>query len=232
MHVKTPRSGEMFGVPIFVGKLRDKGALCRASRSEPQRLHSKAVAELRVRGIAEAPGQLVVDEVPNQIGVVPVGRGGPYDVAVDGSGERRVERVRRLAPPAAYSGEISVYVDRHDIGHLTPCKQSRLAPIADGVEAPGAQPLDRRIAPDRQVVRPIFSLQIGGVEVEASPVAELPAPLFGQAAAFIRVAIMRGQRAPRIGKLGEHGFPSLDKSRPDIGADDIDAEGEKTVALR
>ena len=43
---------------------------------------------------------------------------------------------------------------------------------------------------------------------------------------------MRGQRTRRIGKLGEHGFPPLDKSRPDIGADDIDAEGEKTVALR
>src|SRR6266850_4496151 len=104
MHGNTPRCGKMFGVPIFVGKLGDEGTLCRAGWSEPQRLHRKAVAELRVRGIAEAPGQLVVDEVPNQVGVVPVGRGGLYDFPVDGSGERRIERVRHLAPPAAYSG--------------------------------------------------------------------------------------------------------------------------------
>src|SRR5882724_13122855 len=115
MHGNTPRCRELFGAPIFVGKLRDKGALCGAGRSEPQRLHRKAVAELRVRGIAEAPGQLVVDEVPNQIGVVPIRRGGLYDVAVGGSGERRIEGVRHLAPPAAYSGEISGYVDRDDM---------------------------------------------------------------------------------------------------------------------
>src|SRR6266446_1022875 len=60
---------------------------------------------------------------------------------------------------------------------------------------------------------------------------QLPAALLGQAAAFIRVAVMRGQRTPRIGKLGEHGFPSLDKSRPDIGADDIDAERKEPVPL-
>src|SRR5882672_2142853 len=109
MHGNTPRCGEMFSVPIFVGELRDEGALCGAGRSEPQCLHRKAVAELRVRGIAEVPGQLVVDKVPNQVGVVPVGRGGLFYVAVGGSGERRIERVRNLARPAAYSGEISVY---------------------------------------------------------------------------------------------------------------------------
>src|SRR5437867_7102467 len=222
----------MFGVPIFVGKLGDEGPLCGASWSEPQGLHSKAVAEPRVRGIAEAPGQFVVDKVPNQIGVVPVGRGGLYDILVDGSGERRIERVRHLAPPAAHPGEISIYVDRDDIGQLAPGEQSRFAPIADRVEAPGTQTLDRRITPDRQVIRTVFSLQIGGVEVETPPVTELSAPLFGQAAAFIRVAVMRCKQTPRIGKLGEHGFPSLDKSRPDIGADNIDAEGEKTMAFR
>ena len=36
-------------------KLRDKGALCRAGRSEPQRLHRKAVAELRVRVLLPRP---------------------------------------------------------------------------------------------------------------------------------------------------------------------------------
>src|SRR6266446_464685 len=138
MHGNTPRRGKMFGVPIFVGKLRDEGALCGAGRSEPQRLHRKAVAEVWIRGVAETPGQLVIDEVTNQIGVVPIDRGRLYDVTVDGSGEHRIERVRYLAPPAAYSGEISVNVDRHDIGRLTPCKQSRFAPITDGVEAPGA----------------------------------------------------------------------------------------------
>src|SRR6266404_4418236 len=194
MHANTPRCGEIIGIPIFLGKLRDKRALCGAGRSETQRLHRKAVAELRVSGIAEAPGQLVVDEVPNQVRVVPVGRGGLYDFPVDRSGERRIERVRHLAPPAAYSGEISGYVDRDDISHLAPGEQSRFAPIADRVEAPGTQTLDRRIPPDRQVVRAVFSPQIGGVEVETPPVAELPAALFGQAAAFIRGAVMRGQR--------------------------------------
>ena len=123
-------------------------------------------------------------------------------------------------------------MDWDDISHLAPGEQSRFAPIADRVEAPGTQTPDRRITPNRQVIGTVFSLQIGGVEVETPSVTELPAPLFGQAAAFIRVAVVRGERTSRIGKLGEHGFPSLDKSRPDIGADDIDAEGEKTVALR
>src|SRR5216683_1287388 len=231
MHGNTPRRGKMFGVPIFVGKLRDEGALCGAVRSEPQRLHRKAVAKLRVRGIAEAPGQLVVDEVTNQIGIVPVGRGRLYDIAVDGSGERRIERVRHLAPPAAYSGGISVYVDRDDMGHLAAFEQARLTPVANRVEAPGAQPLDRRPAPKRQIIRSVFALQIGGVKIETPPVVELPAPLFGQPAALIRRAVMRGQRTPRIRKLGEHGFPSLDKSRPDIRTDDIDAEREKAVAI-
>src|ERR1700730_9766816 len=108
MHGNTPRCGEIFGIPIFVGKLSDKRALCGAGRSKTQRLHRKVVAELRVRGIAEAPGQLVVDEISNQIRVVPVGRDGLYDLPVDSGGERRIERVRHLAPPAAYFGESSV----------------------------------------------------------------------------------------------------------------------------
>src|ERR1700730_12985112 len=138
MHGYTPGRGKMFDVPISVDKLRDEGALCGAVRSEPQRLHREAVAKPRVRSIAEAPGQFVVDEVTNQIGVVPVGRHRLYDVAVDGSGKRRIERVRHPAPPAAYSSKIPVYVDRDDIGHLAPCEQCRFAPITDGVEAPGA----------------------------------------------------------------------------------------------
>jgi hypothetical protein len=42
---------------------------------------------------------------------------------------------------------------------------------------------------------------------------------------------MRGQRTPRAGKLGEHEFPSLNKSRPDIRANDVDAEREKAMAV-
>src|SRR5439155_17053852 len=108
---------------------------------------------------------------------------------------------------------------------------SRLAPTPDRVETPAAQPPDRRIAPDRQIVRPVFSLQIGGVEVESPPVVETAALLRRQAAAFVRTAVMHGERVTRLGQLGKHEPPSFDKSRSEIGADAVHPEREEAVAL-
>jgi len=140
----------MFGVPIFFGELSDESPLCWAGCPEPQRLHCKAVAQLRVLGVTEAPGP---------------------------------------------------------------------------------QPLECRLAPDRQVVCPAFPLQIGGLEVETPPVVVLPAPLRGETQALVRIAVMRAQRVARLGKPGKHELPPLDKRRPDIRAHDIDAEREKAVTV-
>ena len=60
---------------------------------------------------------------------------------------------------------------------------------------------------------------------------KLPAGLRRQTATFIGMAVMHSQRVIGVGEFPKHKLSSFDNRRPDIRADDIDAEREEAVAL-
>ncbi|MCY1420130.1 hypothetical protein D9M71_357430 [compost metagenome] len=123
---------------VLVLQLLDKSALGRAVGGQLQRTEGQG--ETRLRTVAlPGPGQFVVGVVAEQPGVFAVIAGGDGDGTLGGHGEARVERVGHRSPPVVAGADGSVIAadrQRHAVGHALGGGECRVAPVAEGVEAP------------------------------------------------------------------------------------------------
>jgi hypothetical protein len=95
------------------------------------------------------------------------------------------------------------------------CRQIRLAPIANGVEPPGFEPLRRLLTPALAPISAEFALEVGGVKIEGATMIERALGLGPQPAAVVVLAPVRGKLSIRRWQIAKHklaagdiGFPS------------------------
>ncbi|MNP46322.1 hypothetical protein D3C76_1403120 [compost metagenome] len=116
------------------------------------------------------------------------------DGALGGHGEPWVEGIGHAAPPVHAGADAGVVTDNRQwqgIGHALGLAQGRIAPVTQGVEAPGLQAIERVRLPARGVQHQrravgrrlpldtgwawlaIGTLDVGGIEVEPAPLLEV-----------------------------------------------------------
>src|ERR1700730_3546327 len=159
---------------------------------------------------APPPRQLIVDEIADQPRVAAELRRSVPRGRVRGHGKPRIERIRHSPPP-----ELALQPERHGVGQAMHGPQIRLAPIANGVEPPGFEPLHRLLAPALAPIRAEFALEVSGVKVEGATMIERAAGLRPQSATVVVLAPMCGKLSIRRRQIAEHrratvdiGFPS------------------------
>ena len=144
LQVDAPGLGQAFLVAVLVAQLLEECALGRHVGGQAQGAVGQAIARLGVVA-RRRPGQFVVGEVANQPGVVTVVAGSDGHGALGGHGKARVERVRHAAPPVHARADAGIVADdrqRQGVGHALGLGQRRVAPVAQGVEAPGLQAIE------------------------------------------------------------------------------------------
>jgi len=148
--------------------------------------------------------------------------------ALGGHGKARVKRVGHAAPPVGAGTDAGVVPhnrQRQGVGHAIVEAQFGVAPVADGVEAPGLQAIQGAGLPTlgikgwrctrahRCAIRFSFSryagftvdaLQVGGIKVVPAPGVKAPALGRGVAAVVVRLAVKTGQRSAIMGQIGKH----------------------------
>ncbi len=154
--------------------------------------------------------------------------------------EAGVERVGHSYAPvtaAVQPDEVSGDRERHHIGNAASIPELRLAPVPDRVEPPCPETFEGHVPPRFTPIRPVSSLEIGGVEVKPAAVVEPPARVCresglgaSEAAVALPKVIVRGFLWSR--EVLEHELPALDVRRADTGSDRVHSHREEPVALR
>ena len=108
--------------------------------------------------------------------------------------------------------------------------QTRLAPIADGVEPPGFEPLHRLLAPALAPIRAEFALEVSGVKVEGATMIERAAGLRPQSATVVVLAPMRGKLSIRRRQIAEHKLTTVDIGFPSE-RNHVHPDREEAIAL-
>ncbi|MNP09858.1 hypothetical protein D3C76_1019790 [compost metagenome] len=208
----APGLGQPFLVAVLVTQLLEEGALGRYIGGQAQSAVGQAIPGFRVAAWG-SPGQLVVGEVADQPRVVTVITGGNGHGALGGHGETRVERVGHAAPPVhagADAGVITHDRQRQGVGHTFGLAQGGLAPVADRVETPGHQTVQRMRLPagsvqhqwravgglpfcGRRAGFAVGTLHVGSIKVEPAPLFEVAPLRRGIAIVVVALTVECGQ---------------------------------------
>ena len=228
----APRRGQCFRRRVLLAQQRDEGLLGRALRIAGERAQRQAPAALRA---GTGPGQFVVGEVAEQPGIVAHAGARLDHCLLRGLRETRVERIGHAAPVVVAAGDVGVVagdVDRARVWQPVRLSQRIVAPVADGVEAPGLQPIQRARAPGSQPVLAIDAIQVGRVEIEPAAMVVAHAPAGALVlVAVVTIAVERGPFAAVRRQVEEHELAALDITAATIGNHRVDAEREERVAV-
>src|SRR5476649_1782486 len=126
-----------------------RNARLAGTSGELQGAVGQGIAGLRII-TGTGPGQFVVGEITDQPGVITVITGGDGDGPFGSHGEAWIERIRHAAPPVLTGADAHVITNdrqRQGVGHALGLTQLRVAPVAEGVEAPGLQAIQRVVRP-------------------------------------------------------------------------------------
>ena len=196
------------------------------------------IAGQRIGGRAVAPAQFVVHEPADQIGVVLAGGRFLLQRGFQGLAEGGVEGIGNALPPVvavAEAGKRAAHVSDARVRQLD-AVHAVVAPGADGVEAPGFQPLAGARDPALCPVVAVAAVQVGVIEVVRLALQEAPVPLGaavggqGLSAVLLLGEAVFGHAAH--GQAGELEFASAHEGLAVVTLYRVDAEREERVALR
>ena len=250
----TPGLGQALLVAILVAQLLEKGTLGRYIGGHAQSAQGQRIARFCIITGA-GPGQFVVGKVTNQPGIIAVVAGGNGHGTLGSHGKARIKRVGHATPPVGACADAGVVTDnrqRQGVRHAVIEAQFGVAPVADGIEAPGLQTVQgtglptlgikglRRTRAGRLSGRPgwrigtgfaVNPLQVGAIEVIPAPGIKATPLGRGIAAVVVRLAVITGQRGAVMGQIGEHPFAASHIGLAVIGRHGIQAQGVERVAF-
>ncbi|MNQ68656.1 hypothetical protein D3C85_832180 [compost metagenome] len=234
LQVDAPGLGQALLVAVLVAQLLEEGTLGRHVGGQAQGAVGQRIAAFRVIAVT-APGQLVVGEEAEQPRVVTMVAGGDGDGALGGHGETRVERVGHATPPVEAGldgGVIALDRQRQRVGHALAGVEGRIAPVAQGIEAPGLETVEAVADPALRVVAAIGARQVGAIEVVPAALVEGTALVGIGLGAVFALAEVAGQGLVVLGQRFEHALTALDVGLAQPRRHRVDPEGEEGMAFR
>ena len=110
------------------------------------------------------------------------------------------------------------------------CPQIGFAPITDGVEPPGFEPLRRLLAPALAPIGAEFALEVSGVKIEGVTMVERAVALGPQTATVVALAPVRGKLSIRRRQIAKHKLAAVDIGFPSE-SNHVHPDREEGIAL-
>ncbi|MCY1432982.1 hypothetical protein D9M71_490000 [compost metagenome] len=172
-----------------------------------------------------------------------------------GHGKARIERIGHTPPPVHPGADAGVIADdrqRQGIRQTVGLPQGRLAPVAQGIEAPGLQTVEGMSLPALEVQRrhwavhscrgvgrrhrragfAMAALKVGGIEVEPAPLIEVAPGSRAVTVVVVTLAIELRKRLARLRQGGKHRLAPGYVGAAAVGCHSVDAQRVERMAFR